>query len=516
MIKTLLSALAMTTVLVSAASAQSLTVGVQNLPPWLDPGKDFGNQGSQIYFSTFDPLILKDYSQPGANFISGLATAWEQTSPTEMVLTLRDGVKFHNGDTMTADDVVFSFERILNDMTPEFAGIHRQFFDNFASVEKVDDTTVKVTTKKPEPLFEILLNTSEASIVPRNYIAGLSGDTNAVEQSDFDAFMMAPVGTGPYAISSFQPGETLVWSRFGDYWGDVAPMETVTLRRIPELATRVTALANGEVDLITNVPPDQLQTISSNPALKVEGAVTPLFHVIFFNTENPKLANPKMRQALAYAIDRNLLNEALWGSQAKVPGAHTFEQFGDLYMGADAQTYRYDPELAKQLLAEAGYDGSPIRFDTDPVYYTNGLLAAQAIQEMWAAVGVNTNINVTTKWTGPDEDMEVRNWSNPMYFADPAGSFGVMWSPKGSGSEMTWPTDQAYADLWDKFRYSTDVAVRKEAYGEIMDYVAEQMPVLALYQPYESYGMRQGVNWKPLPGHIPYVLDFRAGSISID
>jgi ABC-type dipeptide transport system, periplasmic component len=515
MLKTLLPALVIGTMLTSPALAQNLTVGVQNLPAWLDPGKDFGNQGSQIYFNSFDPLILKDYSQPGANFVPGLATAWEQTSPTEMLVTLREGVKFHNGDIMTADDVVFSFERILQDMTPEFAGIHRQFFDNFASVEKVDERTIRFTTKKPEPLFEILLNTSEASIVPKNHIAGLSGDPTVVEQSDFDAFMMAPVGTGPYAISQFQPGETLVWTRFAGHWGEAAPLETVTLRRIPELATRVTALANGEVDLITNVPPDQLQTISSNPSLKVEGAVTPLFHVIFFNTENPKLSNPKMRQALAYAIDRNLLNEALWGGQAKVPPAHTFEQYGELYL-PDADTYSYDPDLARQLLEEAGYDGSPIRFDTDPVYYTNGLLAAQAIQEMWSAVGVTTNINVTTKWTGPDDDMEVRNWSNPMYFADPAGSFGVMWAPKGSGSEMTWPTDEAYAQLWDTFRYSTDVSTRKDAYEQIMDVVKEQMPVLALYQPYESYGMRQGVTWRPQPGHIPYVLDFRAGSITIE
>ncbi|MET0437017.1 MAG: ABC transporter substrate-binding protein [Devosia sp.] len=515
MIKTLLSTLALSIMLISAASAQSLTVGVQNLPPWLDPGKDFGNNGSQIYYNTFDPLILKDYSQPGAVFKPGLATAWESLSPTEFQVTLREGVKFQNGDLMTADDVVFSFERILQDMTPEYAGIHRQFFDNFASVEKIDEETIKFTTKKPEPLFEILLNTSEASIVPKAYIAGLSGDTDAIEPSDFDAFMLKPVGTGPYAISSFQPGENLVWTRFDGYWGDKAALEEVTLRRIPELATRVTALANGEVDFITNVPPDQLATIAGNPALKVVGNVTPLFHIIFFNTRNPSMANPKLRQALSMGIDRNLLNEALWGNEAKVPNTHSYAQYGELN-DTESQTFEYNPEKARELLAEAGYDGSTIRFDTDPVYYTNGLLAAQAIQEMWAEICVKAEINVTTKWTGPDADMQVRNWSNPMYFADPAGSFGTMWSPKGSGTEMAWTPNEAYPGLWDKFRYSTDIAVRKEAYGEIMAYVKEEMPFVVLYQPYESYGMRQSVTWAPQPGHIPYVLDFRAGSVTVE
>ena len=139
------------------------------------------------------------------------------------------------------------------------------------------------------------------------------------------------------------------------------------------------------------------------------------------------------------AIDRNLLNEALWGGKAVVPNTHTYPQFGALYM-PELKTFEYDPEKAKNLLAEAGYDGSPIRFDTDPVYYTNGLLAAQAIQEMWAAIGVKMRSTSTTKWTGADADMNARNWSNPMYFADPAGSFGVMWAPKGSGTEAAWST----------------------------------------------------------------------------
>jgi peptide/nickel transport system substrate-binding protein len=142
------------------------------------------------------------------------------------------------------------------------------------------------------------------------------------------------------------------------------------------------------------------------------------------------------------------------------------------------------------------------------------LLAAQAIKEMWAKIGVKMKINVTTKWTGRDPDMEVRNWSNPMYFADPAGSYGVMWAPGGSGSVMAWPHDKAYDKVWDEFRYSTDVEKRRTAYAKLMDYVKDEAPFLVLYQPYESYAMRKTLDWKPLPGHIPYVLDFRAGAIA--
>lgn len=514
--KTLLIALAATTMLVAPALALDLKVAVQNLPATLDPGKDHSNTGSQIYRNAFDPLIEKDYSTAEVTFKPGIATEWKQIEPTIFEVKLRDDVKFHNGTTMTADDVVFSFERIINEATPEFGSVKKQFFNNFEKVEAIDATTVRFTTFKPEPLFETLLNTSEAAVVPKAYVAGLSGDPAVVEPSDFDAFGLAPVGTGPYSIQNFQPGEGLTYVKFPDYWADKAPLDSAELRRIPEMATRITALANGEVDLITNVPPDQIATIEGNPNLKVEGAVTPLFHVVFFNTENPKMADKRVRQALSMAIDRNLLNEALWLGKAVVPSTHTYPQYGQLYM-PELQTFEYNPEKAKELLKEAGFEGQTVRYDTDPVYYTNGLLAAQAIKEMWAAVGVTMDLKVDPKWTGDDKDMESRNWSNPMYFADPAGSFGTMWSPTGARiTGGSWKPNEAYTEMWERFRYSTDIEARKAAYAEIMAYVKDEAPVLVLYQPYESYGMTKALNWKPLPGHIPYVLDFRAGSIAFN
>ncbi|MFN7024727.1 MAG: ABC transporter substrate-binding protein [Pseudorhizobium sp.] len=498
----------------TSAMASELRVGLQNMPPYVDPGKDHSNTGSQVYYNAFDPLIEKDYTNPQAVFKPGLATEWKQVSPTVFEIKLRDGVKFHNGDPLTVDDVVFTFERIIKDMTPEYASIHKQFFANFSKVEAIDANTVRFTTEKPEPLFETLLNATQGSIVPKNYIMGLTGDPKIAEKADFDAFGLKPVGTGPYSVTAYQPGEQLTYSKFDGFFGENAPFNTVSLRRISEMASRTTALANGEVDLISNVPPDQIDAIASNPKLKVEGAVTPLFHVVIYQTKNKKMADKRLRQALNLAIDRDLLNEALWQSKAIVPSTHTYSQYGDLYM-PELKTFEYNQKKAKELLKEAGYAGEPIRFDTDSVYYTNGLLAAQAIKEMWAAVGVNMNLNVDPKWTGADPEMNARNWSNPMYFADPAGSFGTMWSPKGAGTAGSWSSTPEYEALWERFRYSTDISERKKAYGEIMAYVKDEAPFIVLYQPYESYGMSRKIDWKPLPGHIPYVLNFRAGFISV-
>jgi peptide/nickel transport system substrate-binding protein len=410
------------------AQAQTLNVAVQNMAPYLDPGRDFSNVGSQFYLNTFEPMIEKDYTTVEHKWLPGIATSWKQTSPTTMELKIRKGVKFQNGDPMTVDDVVFSLDRIINAQYPFYAARKRDTLPNMASIEAIDDETVRVTTTKPEPLFEVLLNTQQTTIVPKHYIMGLSGDPNAIEDSDFEAFGLKPVGTGPYKITEYVPNEKLVYERFDDYWGDKAPFERIVVTRVPELSARITALKNGEVDLITNVPPDQIEAISGDPSLKVEGMQTPLFHVVIFNTQNPKMANPKLRQALSLAVDRDTLNEALWFGKAKVPSTHTFEQFGELYM-PELQTFRYDPEEARRLVAESGYKGEVLKYDLHAAYYTNEMLVGQALKEMWAAVGINVDLNVTEEWTGADPNMEIRSWSNPMYYTDPAGAFGVMWGP---------------------------------------------------------------------------------------
>lgn len=501
--------------LAAPAAAQELKVGTANMSDYLDPGKDHSNVGSQFYYNTFDTLIDRDHTTMAGAFRPGLATAWEIVSPTEIEFTIRDGVTFQNGDPMTADDVVFSLNRMFNPVFPPYEVRRRDRLDNFERAEKTAAGKVRVVTKKPEPLFETLLSMQQLMIVPERYLKGLTGDPAVDEVSDYEAFGLAPVGTGPYGVAEFVPGDRLVWRRHDGFWGDRAPFETITVRRIPETASRITALRTGEVDLVTNIPPDQLSVVEAAPDLKAEGYVTPLFHVVIYNVNNPVMANPKLRQALNYAIDRDALNEALWLGRAVVPASHTMQEFGELYM-PEIQTFAYDPEKAKELLKESGYNGETIRYDTSAVYYTNGLLAAQAIQQMWADIGVKMEINVGDPWTGNDPTMMARNWSNPMYFPDPFGSFGVMWAPGGpSESEGRFNTDADYAAIWERFRFSASVAERREAYGELMERIKDDPPFLVLYRPYESWAMRRGVNWKPLPGHIPYVLDFRAGSIEV-
>lgn len=518
--KALLKSTALATILVAglgAANAQEITVAAGNMSVYLDPGRDHSNVGSQFYFNIFDPLIHRDYAKMEPEWKPGLAVSWELVAPTTMELRLREGVKFHDGSTMTADDVVFSLNRMFQATFPPYQVRRRDRLANFERAEKVDDLTVRVHTFREETLWETLLSLQQLFIVPEAYVKGLAGDPNAIEDADFEAMSLAPVGTGPYRVAEFVPGQRIVYERFDDFWGEPAPLARATVRHVPEVASRLTALRTGEADIATNIAPDQLALIEADPAMKAVGSNTALFHVIIFNANHPQMRDPRIRRALSLAIDRDLLNEALWLGKAVVPTTHTMSEFGPLYM-PELTTFRHDPQEARRLLEEAGYDGFEIVYDMhSPSYYTNDTLAAQAILEMWAAVGVNARINAVPQWTGNDPNMMVRTWSNPMYFADPFGSFGVMWAPNGPAeSEGRFNTDADYAAIWERFRFSTDIGARRDAYAELMARIEADPPLLPLYRPFESWAMRQGVNWAPQPGHIPYVLDFRAGAISFD
>ncbi|QPM90599.1 ABC transporter substrate-binding protein [Pseudooceanicola algae] len=501
--------------LATTAMAADITVGAANVSSYLDPGRDHSNVGSQFYYNSFDTLIDRDHTKLESVWVPALATSWELVDPKTMELKLRDGVTFHNGEAMTADDVVFSLNRMFEATFAPYAVRAKDRLGNFTSAEKVDDLTVRIHAEREEPLWETLVSLQQIMIIPEDYTKGLTGDPAVAEDSDYEAFSMAPVGTGPYKVAEFMPGEKIVWERFDDFWGDMAPLDSATVVQISETASRITALKTGEADIVTNIAPDQLALIDNDANLKTEGSATALFHVMIMNQNNPKLEDPRIRQAMSLAIDRDTLNAALWQGKAIVPSTHTMKEMGDLYM-PNLVTFEYDPEKAKALLEDAGYDGFEITYDTAATYYTNGLLAAQAIMEMWAAVGINGRVNVQDQWSGNDPEMMARNWSNPMYFADPFGSFGVMWAPNGpSQGEGRFNTDADYAEKWDRFRFSKDVEARREAYAELMERIKQDPPVLPLYRPFESWGMKQSVNWAPQPGHIPYVLDFRAGAISL-
>lgn len=410
MLKSLLKAAAIgvlaSVIGLSAAAAQErpdLVVAVQSLPPTLEPAKELSNQGVRITYSMFDTLIRRDFlsgdNGSGSALVPGLAASWTWADERTLDVTLRDGVKFHNGETLSAEDVAFTFspERLTGENAPLPDG--RSYFGGLESVAATGPLTVRFVTKVADPIFEQRLASWTAWIINKKDWLANAGDT----------FPQFPVGTGPFMLDAYRADQDVRLVAFDDYWDGKPTAASVSFRMVPEEAARIAGLVSGEFDIITNIPPDQIDQINGYDDIEARSVVLANSHVLVYNTNHPVLADKRIRQAMNLAIDRQLLADALWAGRAIVPNGFQYPEFGELY-DADRPGFAYDPEKAKALLAEAGYNGEEIVYSTRAAYYTNATPAAQAILEMWKAVGINARLNIvestmiwptTSTWCAP-------------------------------------------------------------------------------------------------------------------
>lgn len=477
-----------------------IIVGVQALTASLDPARELGNVGTRVSYTPYDTLIRRDFLNNNEH-VPSLATAWERLSDTELELTLRDDVTFHNGEPFSADDVVFTFERMLNADPESDLQEAKTYFSTFTSVEKVDDYTVKITTAAPDPLLIKRLASWASWIVSKAYIEDV-GD---------EEFMRTGMGTGPYMAASFEPDNELVMERYEGYWGDMPPAKQVIFRVIPEVAARVTALINDEVQIITNIPPDQVSALEGQSNVGVREIPLANVHVLSYNTNNPLLADKKLRQALNLGIDRQLIIETIWSGKAVPKRGHQFAEYGPLY-NPDRPLTPYDPEQAMALLAESSYDGAEIEYQLGAGYYTNGEQVAEAIVGMWQEIGVNAVVRINEDST-TGEKRQVHTWSNSSRLADPDGSIWILWGT-GSGTQKNyWTAPDEFYRLGEEARATLDEELRYDNYQALLDIWEEEAPGTVLYDPHEFYGVSNAVNWSP---YSFYYMDFRAYNLSFN
>jgi len=478
---------------------ETLIVGVQGLPGGLDPANELSNVGTRVTYNIFDTLIRRNFLDNNT-LEPALALSWERTSDTVMQFKLREDVTFHNGDPFTAEDVKYTFDRINKEAS--ILSSAQGYFSTFKEVRVVDDHTVEIETFLPDPLIEQRVASWGSWIVPKNYIEANGGD---------EAFGLAAIGTGPYKIVEFSPDDELLLAVNENYWEALPPVSRLTFRVIPESSTRVTALLNGEVQIITNIPPDQLPVLEGADNAEVRQIPLANMHVLRYNTNHPVLADKKLRQAMNLAIDRQLLIDTLWGGKAVALRGHQFEEYGDMF-NPERPLTAYDPELAKTLVAESGYDGSVINYETEAEYYTNGLQAGQAIIEMWKAVGINAEIRLRQPGESiPAEESMVANWSNSSVLADPDGAFWRSWGDRASTQKNYWPAPALFNELGNEARSTLDNEVRFQNYQQMIDIFEDEAPGTVLYIPVENYGVAKGVLWQPYPF---YYTDFRAYNLA--
>jgi peptide/nickel transport system substrate-binding protein len=207
---------------------------------------------------------------------------------------------------MTAEDVAYSLNRVIAEEDPAYVTAHSYLLANFREFEVTDALTLKAHTFKNEPLLEHLLSDPNAGVTSKSY----------VEKVGIDKAALAPITTAPYKVTEFEPGQKVTMERFDGYWGDRAPFAKVSYTLIPEIASRITAIMTGEMDMITNIPPDQDSVFEGNDKIKLIGTVFPMYHIYCFVTSNPVTDNAKLRRALDLAIDRQAITASLWEGKA--------------------------------------------------------------------------------------------------------------------------------------------------------------------------------------------------------
>ncbi len=452
----------------------------------LDPHKAISSVDLNYCTTVFDALLRRT----GSNEISpNLAESYRNIDPTTWEFTIRKGVFFHNGDPLTAADVVFSLNRAMHSKSPLIA-----FLGSLQNIVAMDSRTVRIVTAKPDPILPNRMAFA-AYIVPEKYIRE-KGDAH---------FARHPVGTGRYRFVSRSAGDFVKLEANDRYWGpDSAKVKTLVFRSIPDPVKRVEALNKCQVDLVAGVPPQLIPSLRANPGVIV---ITGHSGRLIFLGINPlrssgsPLSDRRVRQAIAHAVDREtLIRGALMGAGEPLATPLVQHTFG---YDPSIRAHSYDPEKAKRLLAEAGWpEGFETELATPSGRYIRDREVALAVADMLGKAGIRVRVKVY-EWaeymkmlrTRQQEPLYLLGWGNTIFDAD-----GILVPLLSSHSTISHYSNPKLDRLLEAARFEMNKDKRKALYRESLLLIHEDVPGIFLYEQMESYGVSNKVVFSPLHG----------------
>jgi peptide/nickel transport system substrate-binding protein len=313
----------------------------------LDPAMYRDRDTETVLRNMFDGLVTRTWD---GKVVPEIAESWTTPSDDVYIFKIRKDVKFHNGETLDANDVLFTFERILEDGAIAGQSSPRKgLLGPLETVEKIDQYTVKFTLANPFPIFPQAL--VHFQIVPKDYIEKV-GDTE---------FAAKPVGAGPFKFKEGRLDDQIVMERFDEYYGGsreippvgVAPAKRAIFRMMPEATVRVAALKAGEVHIIQQLPPDLAKTLATDKNIQVKSVDGTRVYCVELNCQKPPFDDVRVRRAINYAVDWDAILTSIYGGNGvRLACAFLPSGFG---FDPDLAPYPYDPGKAKALLREAGY-----------------------------------------------------------------------------------------------------------------------------------------------------------------
>lgn len=327
---------------------------------------------------------------PDLKVMPELATEWESADAKIWTVKLRQGVKFHNGKDFTAEDVVATFDRLVD---PNVASAGRSAFSflNKGSTIKVDSHTVRFELTRPLGDFPYSLYTYQAAILPADW----PGD-----------FATNPIGTGPFRLTRYVPKETAEYERFDGYWEDGLPyLDRVKIVYFEDVGAQIAALQSGAVDLMQSIPLDAIDALMATESdIDLLAASSSTYAQLAMRVDQKPFDDKRVRQALAYSLDRALLVQSLWSGHADIGNDHLIAPVYPLAQHVKVEQRSQNYEIAKKLLAEAGYpNGIDVELRTHPIY---GLPQyAQAVQEMAKPANIRIDLKVE------QDDLYYQHWN---------------------------------------------------------------------------------------------------------
>lgn len=470
------------------AAKEKLVIDLPNDPATLDPHLQWDTDSYSVYRNIFDNLVTRD--KDGA-IAPQIATAWKYVDDKTIEFDIRQGVTFHDGSPLTAEDVAYSVARVID---PALKSPQLSQFSQIDKAVASGEGKVTITTKTPYPA--LLAQLVKLSIVPKAY----------VEKVGAQEFNKKPVGSGPFQVANRQEGVSTELSANETYWGGKPPFRTVTFRAVPDVSTRIADLRTGQADLVRDIPPDQAISLKDETGMEILSVATERVGYMYINAEAGPTKDVRVRQAIAYAIDRQGLIDALlqgYGNPVDIIGAPPV--FG---YTTDVKGYDYDLEKAKALVTEAGAEGAKIEFLTSPSY---NRAVVEALQQMISDTGLSVEIQSSDQATflrrrqgdpANAGSIAIGRWSCACQDAD-----GIIYPLFRTGSTWAKYSNPEFDKAVDAARSTLDENARLIDYKKAYEILRDDVPGIGLYQDFAVYGASSKLKWQPTPNESMFVMD---------
>lgn len=474
-------------------SSDSIVIAIADEPSTLDP--QFTEDGNEraVTDNIYETLVKRESAEN--EIVPVLATELPtQVDPTTWEFSLREGVTFSNGEPFDAEAAAYSINRVMD---PEYGSAQVDFYGGITGAEAVDELTVSVTTAEPDPVLP-------ARMVRLKMMPPVATEDPSIAED--------PIGTGPYVLDSWSRGQEVVLTANPDYWGDAPAIQTATIRFISQAGTRLSGLQSNEIQLATLLPPEQAG--DAPQVITRDGLEFPVYRL---KNYDGLLSDPKIRQAMNYAVDKEAIADELFSGYASVAQCQTLTEahFG---FNPDLEAYPYDPERAKELLDEAGYDGQSISLLGATGRWLKDAEMHEVVVGYLEAVGLNIETDIRpfssyitefTKTVGDpaQPDIGFVSASNDLFDGSKIESYHL-----SDGGLSSYVNEDVEAEL-AAARTATEPEEREARFQEAQRIACEDDPVFIFTVNLQDiYGASEALEWTPRVDGSLYIPEMTLAS----